>query len=102
VELSISDTYGNIKDALTEENKFCIDYIYEAMHRLHIEPKTLAMRGGTDGSYISTKGIPTPNFFTGAHNFHSQFEFLPLPSFEKSCLMVIEISKLVYEKGNMQ
>lgn len=99
VELSIEDTYGNIKDALTEENKFCIDYIYEAMDRLHITPKTLAMRGGTDGSYISTKGIPTPNFFTGAHNFHSQFEFLPLPSFEKSCLMVMEIIKLVYEQG---
>ena len=68
------------------------------MKNLDITPKTIAMRGGTDGSFISTKGIPTPNFFTGAHNFHSNAEFLPLNSFEKSCQMVLEIIQLVYQE----
>ena len=48
-------------------------------------------------SYLSARGIPTPNFFTGAHNFHSPCEFLPIPSFELSCRMVLEISRLVSE-----
>lgn len=49
-----------------------------------MEPKVIPMRGGTDGSALSAKGLLTPNFFTGAHNFHSRFEFLPIPSFVKS------------------
>ena len=100
ITCTMQDVYGNIKDAITEENKKCIDHIYAAMKKLDIEPKTIAMRGGTDGSFISTKGIPTPNFFTGAHNFHSNAEFLPLDSFEKSCQMVLEIIQLVYEEEN--
>jgi tripeptide aminopeptidase len=96
-KFSIEDSYGNIADALGEDTKACVDTIYQAMARLGIEPKTVAMRGGTDGSCLSARGIPTPNFFTGAHNFHSPCEFLPIPSFELSCRMVLEISRLVSE-----
>ncbi|PLU70826.1 hypothetical protein BMJ20_11785, partial [Sinorhizobium medicae] len=46
--------------------------------------KRIPMRGGTDGAVLSARGIPTPNFFTGAYNFHSRFEFLPVSAFEKS------------------
>ncbi len=95
ISLELTDVYGNIKDALTDENKACVDYIYQAMKVLNIEPKTIAMRGGTDGSYISTQGIPTPNFFTGAHNFHSNAEFLPIPSFIASCQMIMAIVALI-------
>lgn len=41
-------------------------------------PRPVAMRGGTDGSWLSRQGILTPNVFTGAHNFHSACEFLPV------------------------
>ena len=55
------------------------------------------MRGGTDGSFISTKGILTPNYFTGGHNFHSRFEFLPVQSLEKSYEMTMKLVQLIYE-----
>ncbi|MNR41343.1 Peptidase T [compost metagenome] len=42
------------------------------------------MRGGTDGAALSSRGLLTPNYFTGAHNFHSRFEFLPISAFVKS------------------
>lgn len=100
ISYEITDVYSNIADSLTADNRHCIDYIYKAMENLAITPKTIAMRGGTDGSALSARGLPTPNFFTGAHNFHSNCEFLPVNSFEKSCLMVLEISKLVYEGKN--
>lgn len=96
-ELDMSDTYGNIRDALTDENGKAIDYIYEAMKELNITPKTIAMRGGTDGSFISTKGILMPNYFTGGMNFHSPYEFLPIPSLVKSCETTLTIINLVYE-----
>ena len=97
VECRITDTYGNIADAVTEDNRKAIDYIYEAMRRLDIEPKTIAMRGGTAGSFISTKGILTPNYFTGGMNFHSRYEFLPVPSLQKSYEMTMTLIHLIYE-----
>ncbi len=88
VTVEIADVYGNIEDAKTEENAVATDNIVKAMAELGIEPINLSMRGGTDGSWLSRQGIFTPNFFTGAHNFHSVFEFLPLGAFEKSFDMV--------------
>ena len=92
---TITDTYGNIADAVNDENRKCIDYIYTAMSELGIKPNTIAMRGGTDGSYISTQGILTPNYFTGGHNFHSNCEFLPLLALEKSCQMTLKLIDLI-------
>lgn len=96
ITCEITDVYSNIADAVNPENRKCIDYIYKAMDNLGITPKTIAMRGGTDGSYLSSQGILTPNFFTGGHNFHSNAEFLPVDSFEKSCQMVLALVDLVY------
>jgi peptidase T len=98
VTYTIEDTYGNIADAVTDENRQAIDNIYEAMRRLGIEPNTIAMRGGTDGSFISTKGILTPNYFTGGLNFHSNCEFLPIPSLLKSYELTMALIALACEK----
>ena len=90
IKVEINDVYMNILDSLTEDKK-SIDVIFECMKELNIEPKNFPMRGGTDGSYLSAKGISTPNYFTGAHNFHSNFEFLPIKSFEKSFELTLAI-----------
>ncbi len=95
ISIEMKDIYGNIYDALTDDNKVCIDYIYRALDELGIEPKTKAMRGGTDGSFISTKGIPTPNYFTGALNFHSSAEFLPMDAFENSLRLTLKLIELI-------
>ncbi len=84
VSVEIVDIYSNIEDAKTCENAVATTRLREVFADLGIEPLELAMRGGTDGSWLSSRGIFTPNFFTGAHNFHSNCEFLPLSSFEKS------------------
>ncbi|MGO4623858.1 peptidase T, partial [Ensifer sp. 2TAB8] len=47
-----------------------------------------------DGAVLSARGIPTPNFFTGACNFHSRYEFLPIPAFEKSLEVAMGICRL--------
>ncbi len=83
IELTLTDVYSNIAQAMGEDTS-ALSRLYQALETLGIPAKTIAMRGGTDGSALSVKGLFTPNFFTGAHNFHSQFEFLPLDSFEDS------------------
>ncbi|ERK15610.1 peptidase T [Serratia fonticola] len=93
VEYLISDTYSNISNAITDDRR-AIDLIFAALAELNIEPKVIPMRGGTDGAALSSKGLLTPNFFTGAHNFHSRFEFLPLKSFEASYNVALTLCKL--------
>ncbi|STO72081.1 hypothetical protein [Avibacterium paragallinarum] len=64
------------------------------MEQINVEPKVIPMRGGTDGAALSVRGITTPNYFTGAHNFHSRFEFLPIPAFVKSCELTLKLIEL--------
>ena len=88
-----------MKDGIGDKTH-SVDLIYACMEKLHITPKTISMRGGTDGSDISNRGIPTPNYFTGAHNFHSNFEFLPISSFIKAFELTIEIIKSANQNIN--
>ena len=44
-------------------------------------PQISLLRGDTDWAALSARGIPTLNYFIGGLNFHSPFEFLPMPSF---------------------
>lgn len=83
VKCSITDVYSNIKQAMGDDTT-ALDLLYQAFDKHNIPVNIIPMRGGTDGSALSARGIFTPNYFTGALNFHSRFEFLPLTAFEKS------------------
>lgn len=74
ISYSVTDVYSNISNSIGEDKR-AIDLIFSSMAELNIEPKVIPMRGGTDGAALSTQGLLTPNYFTGAHNFHSPFEF---------------------------
>lgn len=97
IEFNIVDVYSNISDSLGDD-RTAIDLIFEALKIQNVEPNVIPMRGGTDGSALSARGVLTPNYFTGALNFHSKFEFLPLSSFEKSYLVSETICRLVGQK----
>lgn len=79
----IEEVYRNIASSLGDDRR-SVELMAQAYAELDIPANIIAMRGGTDGSALSARGIPTPNMFTGAHNFHSPFEFLPVPSFVRS------------------
>ena len=49
------------------------------------------IRGGTDGSRLTELGIPTPNIFTGAHEFHSRNEWLSLNQCAKAADVLINL-----------
>lgn len=93
IRATISDVYANIANSLGTDRR-SIDLLFNAFDALQIEKKVIPMRGGTDGAALSAKGITTPNYFTGAHNFHSRFEFLPLPAFEQSCRLTLKLIEL--------
>lgn len=93
ISWEFEEQYGNIMDSLGNDS-YPVDLLYAALAALDIPAKTMAMRGGTDGSALSARGLVTPNFFTGAHNFHSNAEFLPVPSFHKSLEVALKLVEL--------
>lgn len=97
VELSLKDQYYNMKEKV-EPELHIVNTAKEAMELLDIEPKIVPIRGGTDGARLSFMGLPTPNLFTGGHNFHGKFEFIPIESMEKAVDTIIKIISIYAEK----
>ncbi len=97
ITIKIEDVYDNIADSMNDENKVAVERLKEIFDKLQIDAKIIPMRGGTDGSYLSKVGIFTPNYFIGAHNFHSNKEFLPIDSFYKSFKVTLELMKDNYK-----
>lgn len=74
VELMICDSYTNMKDAFKDDFK-TVDLFFNTLKEMGIEPKTEAIRGGTDGARLSVNGLLCPNLGTGGENFHGPHEF---------------------------
>jgi tripeptide aminopeptidase len=66
--------YRNMKDYLVKHPRV-LERAEEAIRRAGLEPKRTFIRGGTDGSWLTERGLPTPNLFTGGHDFHSVREW---------------------------
>ena len=75
-----------------------VDIAEEAMNELGIKPLIKAIRGGTDGSQLSYKGLPCPNIFAGGHNFHGRFEYVPVESIIKATEVIVGIAQKVAER----
>lgn len=91
IEIEIEDVYRNIYDCINDDNVLAIEKLKDAYTFLKIDSEIIPMRGGTDGSYLSARNILTPNYFTGALNFHSNKEYLPIDSFYKSFLVTLQL-----------
>jgi tripeptide aminopeptidase len=74
----------------------------EAMRRVGVTPVERPIRGGTDGSRLSFMGLPTPNLFTGEHNFHSRLEWASVHEMEKAVEVIVELCRVWEEAGDSQ
>lgn len=81
IEINFKDLYYNMYDIIKKE-KNLIEGTLKAMTEIGITPKVVPIRGGTDGTEISTMGIPCPNLGAGGHNFHSVHEYVCLEDME--------------------
>jgi len=79
IACAIEDSYSNIATSLGNDRR-CLELLERGFADVGVAPRIMPLRGGTDGSALSLRGIPTPNYFTGGLNFHSRFECLPVPS----------------------
>jgi tripeptide aminopeptidase len=93
VEVKHTKQYVNMKEKL-DQNPLVVEKLTEAVKNLGITPVFSPIRGGTDGSRLTEIGIPTPNVFTGGHNFHSRSEWASLEQMAAASKTVIELVKL--------
>jgi tripeptide aminopeptidase len=71
----------------------------EAAKRAGLTPFLKPIRGGTDGSNLTFRGLPTPNLFTGGGNFHGKLEFNSRKGLEKSTEMLVNLVQIFAEKS---
>jgi len=92
-DLMMSDQYYNMKEKILPVFHI-IETAREAMLQLGLEPKIIPVRGGTDGARLSFEGLACPNLFTGGHNAHGRFEYLPAESLEKSVEVILKVVEI--------
>ncbi len=97
IEVEITDQYFNMREKV-EPVMHIVDIVEEAMNELNIKPLIKAIRGGTDGSQLSYKGLPCPNIFAGGHNFHGRYEYVPVESIQKATEVIVKVAELTAKK----
>ena len=86
----IADQYYNMLEKIQPVSHI-IESAKEAMLKAGVTPKVQPIRGGTDGAQLSFKGLPCPNLFTGAVNFHGPYEFVSIQVMEKATNIITNL-----------
>jgi tripeptide aminopeptidase len=97
IKVKIENQYFNMKEKI-EPVMHIVTIAEEVMKDIGIKPLIKPIRGGTDGSQLSYKGLPCPNIFAGGHNFHGRYEYVPVESMQKATEVIVGIAKKVAEK----
>ena len=90
LELHIKDSYFNMKKCI-EPCMYVVERAMKAMEAVGMTPKTVPIRGGTDGARLSYEGLPCPNLCTGGENYHGRFEYIPVEDMEKCVDMLVTL-----------
>lgn len=93
VKVETRKQYRNMKDGIAKVPQ-AVTFAAEAVRRAGMEPKHKIIRGGTDGSQLTEKGLPTPNLSTGEHNPHSPLEWTCLEEMEAAVRVVVELCQV--------
>lgn len=92
VQYKLEDQYYNMREKVTPVYHI-VEQAKKAIEELGIKPVIKPIRGGTDGARLSYMGLPCPNIFTGGHNYHGKYEYIPLESMEKATQVILKIIK---------
>jgi tripeptide aminopeptidase len=98
VHVDVKEQYKNMKEVLKRYPELT-ENAMEAARRAGVEAFLRPVRGGTDGSKLTFRGLPCPNIFTGGHNFHGRLEFNSRRGLEKTTETLLELVKIFVERA---
>ncbi len=93
IKIEITEQYRNMADGM-KKSPNAVPFAVEATRRAGLTPKLGHIRGGTDGSLLTAKGLPCPNLSTGEHNAHSPLEWTCLEEMESASKVLVELAKI--------
>lgn len=98
ITIDVKENYKNMKEVLKEYPQLTNNAM-EAAKRAGLKPFLKPIRGGTDGSNLTFRGLPTPNLFTGGGNFHGKLEYNSRRGLEKSTETLVNLVQIFAEKS---
>ena len=96
--LTFPEQYRNMRYWL-EKDMRPVEFAREAVRRAGVTPISTAIRGGTDGSNLTARGLPCPNIFCGMREVHSQREWVSLQDMTKSVETLLHLAQLWHERA---
>ena len=91
LEIEVTDQYPNMRSYL-EPYPEIVAAAQRAIEAEGIEVLHRPIRGGTDGSVLSARGLPTPNVFAGGHEFHSVREWVSVQDMAAAAAVVVRLA----------
>ena len=91
ITCTITPQYRNMRYWL-EQDMTPVDLARSAARSLGIEPVSVPIRGGTDGSRLTEMGVPCPNLFTGMQNIHGPLEWVSVQDMAVATQLCLAIS----------
>lgn len=98
ITIDVKENYKNMKEVLKNYPELTNNAM-EASKRAGLKPFLKPIRGGTDGSNLTFRGLPTPNLFTGGGNFHGKLEFNSRRGLEKTTETLVNLVQIFAEKS---
>ena len=93
IDVARRSQYRNMRDGVAREPR-ATALAVEAMRQAGFEPRLVPVRGGTDGSLLTSLGLPTPNLSTGQHSPHSPLEWACLEEMEAAVEVIVRLAEL--------
>jgi tripeptide aminopeptidase len=93
VEVDVRRQYPNMRAHL-EPFPEVVEAAERAIRDEGIEPLRTPIRGGTDGSLLSAMGLPTPNVFTGGHEYHSVREWASVQDMAAAAATIVRLAEV--------
>jgi tripeptide aminopeptidase len=92
LDVAVKPQYSNMRRFI-EKDPEVVAAAERAIRAEGLEPVREPIRGGTDGSILSARGLPTPNLFTGGHEYHSVREWASLQDMASAAATVIHLAE---------
>jgi tripeptide aminopeptidase len=91
--MDVREQYRNMRKYIDSAPEI-VSAAEEAIRAEGIEPTRTPIRGGTDGSRLSEMGLPTPNIFTGGHEYHSVREWASVHDMAAAAATIVRLAEV--------
>ena len=71
--------------------KKCLEISPDHLNAAGLKPVIRPVRGGTDGSQLSFRGLPCPNLGTGGAGFHGPYEHISAENMDKAVEILLNV-----------